>query len=178
MAIEMLAGKTGERLIARQPISDGSYAEVGLITLNGAGLVRLTDAGGYQNGYPALTPELGSVDSVDTEIRRYVERVMNVNRVETAAARSVLDKLIEKSQEDSYEGLVAELASIGLEDSVDRMEYFLRKPPICPRVMPGHVMQMALPKFLFPRENIIDLGVVTSIEIYNTDAAEQPAQTV
>lgn len=60
MPIEVFPGKTGERLIARMPVSPGSYAHIH--TVQGF-CMRATYQGCSSSGYPVLSPELDSLPS-------------------------------------------------------------------------------------------------------------------
>lgn len=171
MAIEMFAGKTGDRLIARLPVAEGSYADVSLETKVGhEAVVRLVYLGAYHNGYPALSPELATLDSVDPAINTRIQAGLQI----ADGVISGLDEILASTKASltgdfGLDALQAGLLSAATERDIHLLREFAEKPPICPRIMPGQMMQLALPKALYGQGNVVDLGVVDGIGVHNSD---------
>ena len=169
----MFAGKTGDRLIARYPVAEGSFADVSLRTEVGdTALVRLVDRGGYSSTYPALTPVFDTLDTISTSIRRFVESELIVGSGVLKAAGITLDDILA----DRDEGTVLRRLLDGLDPELQdasepRLYAFVNTPPVCPRIMAGQPVQLILGSAI-SRQHSIPLGIVEGIDIFNQQTAE------
>lgn len=169
MALEMFAGNTGDRLIARLPVEEGSYADV-LVTTpwDVPATVRLRYEGGKINGYPALSPTLDSLEEVLDGASALIPAI----RRDLAQASDEWERLAESAGEvmeatdDAYVYLIAFFAQWRAEDAVTYLRKLGPKPPLCPRVMPGQMLQLRLP-VIYGKVAAVDLGVVQEIAITN-----------
>lgn len=176
MAIEMFAGKTGERLLVRTPVAEGSFADVTVATLGrvaGRAVVRLQYEGGQANGYPALSPVLATLDAIDPQIRKRIEATRTAvttaieqDREDLGAVDYFIDSIDRRNGSAEFRENEEYLLARDL-DEVEQVERFLVKPPVCPRIMLQQTMQLQLPRPIFGPNSSRDLGRVLDVSIHN-----------
>lgn len=168
MPLEMFTGKTGERLIARAPVGEGSYADVTISTAEGAtATIRLNYAGGQANGYPALSPTLGSLETAFGDLARHIPVIREGIERRASEWEDVAAKHSSTSeQDDDHVSLSTFLVRWWAEDAATYLRRMGAKPPICPRVMVGEILQLRLPK-IYDNVSAVDLGTVQKIDIVN-----------
>lgn len=167
MALEMFAGKTGERLIARLPVEDGSYADVVVSTpWDIPATIRLSYEGGHINGYPALSPTLESLEQLFSG----ASALISAKRAGFAHEADKWERIARSAstamEQDPSAHLQALFTKWRAEDAATYLRKLGPKAPICPRVMASKMLQLRLPT-MYGKIAAVDLGEVQKITIVN-----------
>lgn len=150
MPLEIFDGKTGPRLIVREPMDSTSYAEIDVLGPGASEryVLKATYQDMKANGYPALSPV---TETLPERYRLYLaqERTMleNLNESLRRAAQKHVDKFGE---------LIAH---------VEDAEIKWHHTPVIPRVMVGEAVIMVLPSG-YSRSRI-QLGIAECIRLYS-----------
>lgn len=150
MPLEMFNGRTGPRLIAREPIDPDSYAEIAVLAsgTSESHTLKVTYQGMKANGYPALSP---IVETLPDRYRRYLAE----ERRRLEELSSTLKRLAQQRVEQ-YGSRIAHL---------DNVEIQWQHTLVIPRVMTGEDLVVVLPGG-YSRSRV-NLGPVGSITLHN-----------
>ncbi len=168
MPLEMFEGQTGPRLIARLPVTDGSYA---LISTDQVPILAVFHPEGLViNGYPALSPVIDSNPELIAPMTARRKELRE--RLDTAHAKlsAVEAKLEEQVAQSPRRTLLTGLAkaTLDLERCIlDRAEPVIEKQITCTSIMVGRVLSFKLPPRMFEDVATIEVGTVLSIDIFN-----------
>ncbi len=149
MPIEVFPGKTGDRLIARIPVDDGSFARIRYQNGRGHFEFRASYQGGSAGGYAALSPDLFTLDQA---IARQIED-----------EKSVLVHNNRRFLDDKKYPLPDYART--REAAEETLEMLKGIVPVLSSIKAGSVLSVIVPSILPTR--FYRLGKVTTWEIFN-----------
>ena len=175
MPLVMYPGKTGERLIARLPVVEGSYA---LITTDFLADLKVFHPEGLEiNGYPAISPDLSSLPKdLSVPIEAHRQALHNqADRRELELDREMRRAWRLREPDDAPLSAVLAAAFAQITDDIERTRLnrtrqAIDKLPICTCIMEGRRLCLKLPKGVFGDLSTIELGTVTDITRHNVEA--------
>lgn len=175
MPLEIFDGKSGPRLIAREPTEPTEIAEV--IMDDGSFIMVWHPPGLMKDGYPALSPILASLPPrLLLNITRRQEYLRNDNEAFIERAERVIggaSTLFEQKPGLPFEAglkLSIQSAIVGLHLATARhVRPFIDKLPILTSVMAGRPLSLRLHKGLYEEAGLHDvpLGTPSAITIYS-----------
>lgn len=165
MPLEMFDGKTGQRLIARLPVSQYSYA---LIETDIISRLRVYHPPNLMHGgYPALSPVLSTALPL---IAPMLRRRQELRQLYGQALRRLDDQETALESADPLEAALLQMP-IDLERaSLANTSWLINRPIICSSIMVGRQLTLHLPKAMFEAVATVSAGTVQDIEIHKAPA--------
>ncbi|HET6622682.1 MAG TPA: hypothetical protein VFG56_01990 [Candidatus Saccharimonadales bacterium] len=168
MPLEMFDGRTGQRLIARLPITKDSYAVVKTDLIDSLKVYHPSDL--EQNGYPALSPVLSTVMTL---VAPMIRKRQELRRTYDQAYQRIVDREVELESADALESALIQIQLDLERDTLDNTRWMVDRPITCSSIMIGRRLTLHLPKTMFDEAAQVSAGQVQTIEIYNAPTDEE-----